>query len=194
MDGLWIGFWGKDTEFRRVKEGLSLIKTHDRVRYNRLIRDLERIWVVPLVGALGNFGPAIASCKLDPRFVLAEPPEMIAAVIVHEATHARLRRCGIGYEEEQRARVEAVCIRQELAFAAKLPNGEQVREEAMRLFEAKPEFWSNASLGERYHSAAAQTLGYVGFPEWLARTILAVHAAGLGLTRFVRDLFSRRKL
>lgn len=195
IDGLWIGYWGKDTEFRRVEEALGLIKTYDRVRYDRLIRDLKRIWVVPLVGALGTFTPAIASCKLDPRFVLAEPPEMIAAVIVHEATHARLRRWGIGYhQEEERARVEAVCVRRELAFAAKLPNGERVREQAVQALEwcANPEFWSNASFRERYRSAAAQTLSYVGFPHWLARTLLALHAAQLGATRFVRGLFSRR--
>jgi hypothetical protein len=193
IDGLWIGYWGKDTEFRRVEEALGLIKTYDRVRYDRLIRDLKRIWVVPLVGALGTFTPAIASCKLDPRFVLAEPPEMIAAVIVHEATHARLRRWGIGYAEDERARVEAACARQELAFAAKLPNGEQVREQAVRYLESCeiPRNWSNAALSERHRSAAAQTLGYVGFPGWLARTVLALFAAWRGVTRFVRGLVVR---
>jgi len=40
---------------------------------------------------------------------------------------------GIGYDEDIRARVERVCIRRELAFAAKLPNGEQVRQQAERI-------------------------------------------------------------
>jgi hypothetical protein len=137
VDGLWIGV-GKAKEpelaLRRVEEALRLIKVFDRVRYDRLIRDLERVWVTPLPGYSGCCSYSLGACELDPRFVLAETtlPEMIAATIVHEATHARLQRCGIGYEEELRDRVEAVCVRRELAFAARLPNGERVREEAER--------------------------------------------------------------
>jgi len=37
---------------------------------------------------------------------------------VHEATHARLRRYGIGYEEGLRQRVEEANFRRELAFAS----------------------------------------------------------------------------
>src|SRR5262249_52879499 len=115
VDGLWIGV-GKakapELALRRVEEALCLIKVFDRVRYNRLIRDLERVWVTPLPGYSGCFSYLLGACKLDPRFVLAETtlPEMIASTIVHEATHARLQRCGIGYEEELRGRVEAVCL------------------------------------------------------------------------------------
>ena len=67
-------------------------------------------------------------CVIDERFVVDEgtTPEMIASVIVHEATHARLFRMGIGYEEGRRARVEQVCLRRELAFAAKLPDRAKV--------------------------------------------------------------------
>ncbi len=195
IDGMWVGFWGKDTELRRVEEALGLIKTYDRVRYNRLIRDLQRIWVLPLSGAVGAFSPPIACCKLDPRFVLAEPPEMIAAAIVHEATHARLLRCGIGYGEDERASVEAVCVRRELAFAARLPNGERVREQAGRYLEscASPGHWSNASISERHLSAAVRTLRYVGVPDWLARTIIALRVVSLGISRFVRGLVVRRR-
>jgi hypothetical protein len=58
-------------------------------------------------------------------------------------------RCGIGYEEEIRARVEAVCFRREVAFATGLPNGEQVRQRAERTLElsATAGFWADAALG-----------------------------------------------
>jgi hypothetical protein len=48
--------------------------------------------------------------------VLAETSsaELIVAAIVHEATHARLSRRGIG--DDENACVEAVCLRRELAF------------------------------------------------------------------------------
>ena len=59
---------------------------------------------------------------LDERFVTNPETtiERIASVIVHEATHARMERCGIGYAEDQRARIETVCFRRELAFAVRL--------------------------------------------------------------------------
>src|SRR5713101_6929819 len=103
----------------RVEEALRLIKTYDRVRYNRLIRDLERVWVTLLPGYPACYDHSIRACELDTRYVLADTsqPEVIASTIVHEATHARLRRSGIGYEEDLRPRVEAVCYRAQIAFA-----------------------------------------------------------------------------
>jgi hypothetical protein len=196
IDGLWVGSWlgkEKDAEFRRVAEALGLIKTHDRLRYNRLIRDLQRIWVVPLFGDAGTFSRAITCCKLDPRIVLAEPPEVIASVIVHEATHARLFQRGIGYEEAERARVEAVCIRRELAFAGRLPNGELVREYAVRALESctHPEHWTDASSYARRLAAGAEAVRYAGLPEWPVRALVALHAARQRISRSIRGLVVR---
>ena len=133
----WVVDWrhleGKSSPASpRVEAALRLIKTYDRIRYDRLIRDLDRIWVKVLPASIASFNHSLNACQLDERFVLAEKssPELIASVIVHEATHARLMRCGIGYDAALRVRVEKVCLRRELAFAAKLPNGEQIRAQA----------------------------------------------------------------
>ena len=112
VDGLWIGFGGEkqpEPALGRVEEALRLIKIYDRVRYDRLIRDLERVWVRPLPGAVGAFSYSLGACLLDQRFVLAETslPEMIAATIVHEATtpgsfDAALvmrKTCGLGWRQ-----------------------------------------------------------------------------------------------
>jgi hypothetical protein len=199
VDGLWIGVWAPDaSEFvlRRVEEALGLIKIYDRVRYDRLIRDLERVWVTPISGSSACFDHSIGACELDPRFVLAETslPEKIAGVIVHEATHARLHRCGIGYEEDLRARVEAVCIRRELAFAARLPHGESLREEAGRILEqcANESLWTNAALGERHRIGDREILQYIGLPNWLVRTLLGLRAVQLIIWRFARRLTARQ--
>ena len=47
VDGLWIGTFESEAEpiLRRVEELLRLIKTYDRHRYNRIVGDLERVWV-----------------------------------------------------------------------------------------------------------------------------------------------------
>ena len=84
------------------KTALGLIKTYDRIRYDRLLRDLDRIFIRVLPSSIASFNHSLNACQLDERFVLDEKsgPELIASVIVHEATHARLMRCGIGYEED----------------------------------------------------------------------------------------------
>src|SRR5271166_2194713 len=92
VDGLWVGV-SLDSEpepvLRRVEEALRLIKAYDRLRYDRLICDLEHVWVRLLPGVLGNFNYSLYACELDRGFVLAETslPELIAATIVPEATH-----------------------------------------------------------------------------------------------------------
>src|SRR4051794_39550361 len=134
VEGLWIGGFLLDKHslvFERVEAALNLIKTYDPLRYQRLLRDLERIWVFLVPGGLGQFRQSLNCCDLHERFVLAEAtrPDQMAAAMVNEATHAGLIHCGIGYEPQFRARVEAVCFRRELAFAAKLPNGELIQRE-----------------------------------------------------------------
>jgi hypothetical protein len=194
VDGLWVGTYENEPEpvLRRVEEALCLIKAYDRLRYDRLTRDLERVWVRLLPDALGSFNESVNACELDIRFVLAETsiPEVIASTIVHEATHARLLRCGVGYEEELRARVEAVCFRRELAFAAKLPNGEQVRERAERTLElcATHGYWTNTSFNERYVEGSIETARHLGVPDWLARAVLALRALRLSVSRHIRRL------
>jgi hypothetical protein len=189
VDGLWIGIFDSEPgpSLPRVEEALQLIKTYDRLRYERLIRDLERIWVQLIPGGLAEFDSSIWACVLDPRYVLDEAtsPERIAASIVHEATHARLWRCGIGYREELRSRVEAVCFRRERAFAAKLPNGEPIRERADRKLAhyAKQDYWTDEAFRTRYEEGVAEVSKFIGMPGWLIRILPAVRSLCLRCTR-----------
>jgi hypothetical protein len=175
LDGLWIGTWEMEAEpiLRRIEQALLLIKRYDRIRYDRLLRDLQRVWVLLLPSSIAGFEYRIYTCEIDTRFCLAETttPELLAAVIVHEATHARLRHCGIGYEEAQRPRIEEICLRREIAFGAKLPNGEAVRDQAERTLGlcATGEYWTSAAFRERYIEGGVEILRYVGAPDWLAR-------------------------
>jgi hypothetical protein len=191
VDGLWIGVAYEDDPepiLGRVEAALRLIKEWDRVRYDRLLRDLERVWVDLLPGALGSFVRSIRACKLDIRFVMDEATsaEMIAATIVHEATHARLFRRGIGYEESLRQRVEAVCVRRELAFAARLPNGDKMRELAERSLCEPPDMWTDQSLGERYLEGQIQMGRHLRIPNWVIRTAIGIGRLQLGMRQFLR--------
>jgi hypothetical protein len=93
---------------------------------------------------------------------------MIAATIIHEAAHARLFRLGIGNHEDIRARVEAICLRREMAFARKLPNGREIQEAAEHMINVcDDDYWSNAAIRQRELAEFAEAMRHLGAPEWL---------------------------
>src|ERR1700743_1110393 len=115
VEDLWIGTLTNqnETALQRVESALQLMKQQSLLHYSRVVRHLDRIWVNLTPGAFGSSYRQINACVLDERFVLDEntTPALIASVIVHEATHARLERWGIHYDEARRHRIEAICLR-----------------------------------------------------------------------------------
>jgi hypothetical protein len=181
-DGLWLGAYSDgnaEAVLVRVEAALSLIKTQERPRYDRLCRDLDRIWVRDLDSSAAHFDPALRACVLDERFVLDGDTDatILAATIVHEATHARLWHYGFGYEEACRHRVETICLRRELAFARRLPDGQPARERAEAALALPPSYFTDAAFRERALEGVIQTLQELK-PRWLARLFLAMIEAG----------------
>ncbi|MDH2357807.1 hypothetical protein QCM77_45455 [Bradyrhizobium sp. SSUT18] len=134
VDGLWVGSTERKPQpgLRRVEDALRLIKDHDLLNYARTINNLERIWLRLIPNALAHYDPLLSACVIDERFVLPETTtlERIASTIVHEATHARLDRWGINYDDERaRSRIEAICLRRELNFVGKFAHSEPLQEE-----------------------------------------------------------------
>jgi hypothetical protein len=175
-----------------IDQALDLIKRHDPIRYARLTRDLRRVVVCVLPNGTASFGRRLKVCNIDERFVTAHAsqPEIVAAAIVHEATHARLMSCGIGYEEVLRSRVEAVCVRRERAFAARLPNGQLASEQAERSLTLAPEAFTDEAQVKLVYNNAAAAFNYLGTP-WLIRAI-ALRAARPRLRQLARRSSSRR--
>jgi hypothetical protein len=61
IDGFSVAGTERDSPARRgIEEALNLIKRHDRVRYERLRRDLAFLWVRVLPGLLGGFHPTLS--------------------------------------------------------------------------------------------------------------------------------------
>jgi hypothetical protein len=175
VDRLWIGSFVRSTEhLSRVEDALALIKQYSPLDYARIIRELERIWVAPVVHDLAHYERSLDACVLDQRFVAnpATTVERLAAVIVHEATHARLARCGIEYKQEQRTRHEAVCGRRELAFVARLPNSAELQRAiaySLEWYRANPGEFSDAQLRENQIVGRVEALRSYEAPEWLIR-------------------------
>jgi hypothetical protein len=179
VDGLWVGTTESKPQpgLRRVEEALRLIKHHDSLHYSRVLHNLEQIWVHLLPNALACYDGSKKACVLDERFVLLETTtlEEIASTIVHEATHAKLERWGINYDENKRSRIEAVCLRRELNFIASLPNSEPLREKIARTLEwcgSDHAYFSDVSFQQRDDQGNAETLRYLGTPDWLIRFLL----------------------
>jgi hypothetical protein len=160
--------------FEQVEEALHLIRDHAPRLYGRLRCDLELIWVRVLPGPLGGYNHALRACLLDARFVLdhTRPCSLIAASIVHEGTHARLRRCGIDYREPIRNRVEAVCVRAEMDFAARLPDGAAVRTAAEGRLRIPTGFWTDDAFAQRHLAGMHDAIKILRVPFWLGWWLL----------------------
>lgn len=176
-DGIWIGSWrGRPEDLTRVEDALLLIKQHSPLDYARITRELERIWVDLVLYGLGEYRHSLRACILDERYVADSETTVghIASTIVHEATHARLERYGIEYEERRRARIEAICFRRERAFAARLPDSAELEDGIARYLEwyqANPEQFSDAHFQETQMAGGIEALRYLGTPDWIVRAI-----------------------
>jgi len=176
VDGFWVGSMEDDPYqgLRRVEDALQLIKRHDPLNYLRVTRNLDKIWVHLIPSAEAHYERTLNACVLDERYLLKEEMTLdrIASTIVHEATHARLERWGIVYEEESRYRIESICLRRELNFLTKLPDSEHLKEEIARALEwcaTDRDHLSDASFREREDQGQLETLRYLGAPSWVVR-------------------------
>jgi hypothetical protein len=140
---------------------------------------------------------SLRACILDERFILLETTtlEEIACAIVHEATHAKLERWGVGYEENERSRIEAVCLRRELNFIAKLPPSEPLREQTERTLEwcvSNNDYFSNANFQQRDHEGIVETFRHLETPDWLIRFVLKARPVVFAVRRLIRRFAGRR--
>lgn len=103
---------------------------------------------------------------------MASTPDVIASTIIHESTHGYLCRRNIPYNEEIRHRVEKVCIRQEMAFAKRVPNAHTLMQRIERKLELPPEIWASAAIYERRRAALVSA--DVRLPRWLRRILIGV--------------------
>jgi hypothetical protein len=192
VDGVWIGAYFSPEHLPRVEEAFGLIRQHSPLQYSRIIRDLQRIWIFLIPDGLAAYRRSLKACVLDERFVAdaATNLQQIASAIVHEATHARLERYGIEYEEAARARIEAICSRRELAFARCLPDSVQLKEDIVSYLDVYPssrDYFSDARLLERHDDGEGAMLRHAGVPGWLIPGTLKLQAA----IRWARNVFHR---
>lgn len=123
---------GTEETFSRVSEALSMIRRNDEIGYRRVRRYLDRIVVSSTHGSLGWYWHNLRACFLDPVHVAEVTAADLAMTIAHETAHARIRQSGIVWDGECRPRVEAICIRAEIQLASCIPDGLQLKEDAIK--------------------------------------------------------------
>lgn len=109
----------------RAKEQLNLsitlIAHYEPRRFARLKADLRGVLVYPFAASpRARYNRSTGYCELSPSLALSNDIVTIASSIVHEGTHARLRRVG-KRDPEGRLRVERVCVSEQIAFLDNLP-------------------------------------------------------------------------
>src|SRR5262249_22819747 len=71
-----------------------------------------------------------------------------------------------------RVRIEAICLRRELALAARLPDSAELHQlisEHLDWCQANPDFFSDAQFDERRRNGEIEMLRHLGVPDWLIR-------------------------
>jgi hypothetical protein len=194
-DGLWIGSAQSDSEpvIQRVEAALQLIDRCAPLHYRRVKNSLSRIWVTLVPHGAGCYLHSLNACLLDERVVASETTtlEWIASTIVHEATHARLEKWGIRYDEAVRHRIERICARRELDFARRLSGVDALQEEiTWRLDRCNEEsaIYADQSMWEKVDQGSAEMLRHLGTPEWVIALVFRTRNLVNGIRRFTRRI------
>lgn len=154
-----------DLVFARVAEALQLIRDNDIVRYSWLRKSLACILITSGAGAA--YWPRHRACVLEITSVLQRSAAITALSIVHELTHARVERAGIRYRPALKARIERVCIQEQIRFACRLQAvGWGMEEVLAHYHQAKKQPLRSA---DERHWAKLRAFEAVEAPKWIVR-------------------------
>jgi hypothetical protein len=194
-DGLWIGAAQSDSEpaLQRVEAALRLIDRSAPLHYRRVKNSLSRIWVTLVPHGAGCYLHSLNACLLDERVVVSETTtlEWIASAIVHEATHARLEKRGIRYDETVRHRIERICIRRELNFARHLSGIDALQKEISQRLDwchDGNEYYTDQNMWHGIDQGNADALRHLGTPEWVIALVFRARDLSSGIRRFTRRI------
>lgn len=163
--------------FGRVRRALELIARYDPRLLGRIQRDVRCIGGIQ--AGQHQYRDGVRLIWLSYPDVLAGSAANLAMTIVHEATHGRIANCGIAYRVEDRGRIERACVRQECAFARRLPGGDELAERMLQRLEEQ--WWTPRAK----HQSTLRALRAIEAPHWVIRLVERIgarHLAREGVT------------
>ena len=116
----------------KVAAALALIRTHTPRSYARSRKFIPNILIFGAHPYSATYVFDLKLCDVSRHYARSEKttPARLAMTLVHEAAHGYLTSIGITYTEERRKRIEGICIRNEIAFARRLPDSASLIEQA----------------------------------------------------------------
>lgn len=111
----------------KVFRALELIRTYDERRY-QLVRSTIKEVVVADTRNEAEYVEFADAIVVQAQALKIVPVIGIAAMLVHESTHARLFRLGIPYRPSAQQRIERICLRNEIWFLRNVPHTDQLVE------------------------------------------------------------------
>jgi hypothetical protein len=158
--------------FSKIDQALNLISEFDPRRFLQIRRDVKKIWVSAAQPGIAKWMDELQMCVLDRDYFCRDnvSASRMALSIVHEATHARLNKLKVKYTEDIRDRVERICIKSEIAFAKRLPDGQKLVEMAESKLKRPKSFYTNAQFQQRNLDALAE----LRKKTWLARILYPI--------------------
>lgn len=116
-------------QLTKFADAAALLKQYDVRRYRRVIESLRLIVVVDQrMEDEANYFHHAKAVLISADVLQALWVESVAAMLVHEATHAFLENRGIRYVPHARPRIERLCARNEIWFLRKVPGAEALVE------------------------------------------------------------------
>ena len=100
----------------KLRAATTLLQQYDEIALAKARRALSTVVFFP-TGP--EFWPRTYACVLPDVRHLSAP--QVAILLIHEATHARLWRCGFRYDPAERSRIERICVRAELSVLRRIP-------------------------------------------------------------------------
>jgi hypothetical protein len=107
----------------KLAEALRLILRFAPAQAHRFHQLSRGIFVMRLHTADAAWRGDLSACLLDIEYLESDRASApaVAATVIHELTHARLRRLGFVHTKERRVRLEHICHRAEKRFLSSLP-------------------------------------------------------------------------
>jgi hypothetical protein len=118
--------------FAVIEQALRLLEFYDPLRYHRMQQDIRRIIINDNIPTMAMFFLGTTACTIHPDLLKSGTPT-VASALVHEATHARLDRRRVRQSSDRYARIETLCIKQEIAFARHFPQTDKLNEWMQRM-------------------------------------------------------------
>ncbi len=136
----------------RLRSVTRTIEDVDPRRWKKVLAEIRHIIVWPGdYTAYDRWG----GIHLSTRYLMGAPVGIVAGGLVHEGVHLRIARAGIGYQPPLRARIEAICVKEQAAFLAQLP-GDGPRWARDALNDLDEPWWTDSARAERIDRVSAE--------------------------------------